>query len=105
MIVCGKGIKVQGRLIRIASLDADTYQFLDDPQPVLEGLRKCGTRIDLFTFMQSVRRLVDPTDRMQKPEQSQASRKKRGCCPGDALRRDARERNLGSLQRVPRPAG
>jgi len=52
MIVCGKGIKVQGRLIRIASLDADTYQFLDDPQPVLEGLRKCGTRIDLFTFMQ-----------------------------------------------------
>src|SRR5258708_12224208 len=52
MIVCGKSIKVQGRLIRIASLDADAYQFLDDPQSVLEGFRKCGTRIDLFTFMQ-----------------------------------------------------
>ena len=26
--------------------------FLDDPEPVIEELRKCGTRIDLFTFLQ-----------------------------------------------------
>jgi hypothetical protein len=50
--ICGRGIKVQGLLIRTARLDADKYQFLDDPEAVLEGLRKCGTRIDLFTFMQ-----------------------------------------------------
>ena len=36
----------------MARLDAEKYHFLDDPKPVLEGLRKCGTRIDLFTFMQ-----------------------------------------------------
>ncbi len=50
--VCGKEIRVAGRLIRLARLEADTYHFLDDPVPMLEGLRKCGTRVDLFSFMQ-----------------------------------------------------
>jgi hypothetical protein len=50
--VCGKQIKVQGKVVRIGRLDADKYQFLDDPGPMLEGLRKSGKRIDLFTFMQ-----------------------------------------------------
>jgi hypothetical protein len=54
MIVCGKQIKTWGRVIRIASLDADKYQFLSDPAPMLDGLRKCGARIDLFTFMQKL---------------------------------------------------
>jgi hypothetical protein len=54
MKVCGKEIRVHGRLIRIARLDAEKYHFLDDPQPVLDGLRKCGTRVDIFTFMQRV---------------------------------------------------
>jgi hypothetical protein len=52
MNICGKGIRVHGRLLRVAGLEADKYQFLDDPHTVLEELRKCGTRIDLFTFMQ-----------------------------------------------------
>jgi hypothetical protein len=50
--ICGRGIKVHGLLTRVARLDAEKYQFLDDPEPVIEGLRKCGTRVDLFTFMQ-----------------------------------------------------
>jgi hypothetical protein len=50
--VCGREIRVEGRLLRTARLEADGYHFLDDPQPVLEGLRRCGARIDLFTFMQ-----------------------------------------------------
>ncbi len=54
MKICGNEINVQGRLIRIARLDADKYQFLDDPEPVLDGLRKSGIRIDLFTFMQKI---------------------------------------------------
>jgi hypothetical protein len=48
----GKDIQVQGRLFRIARLDGDKYKFLDDPEPVLDGLRKSDTRVDLFTFMQ-----------------------------------------------------
>src|SRR6266478_7761351 len=50
--VCGKEIRVTGRLVRIARLEADMYHFLEDPETMLEGLRNCGTRIDLFTFMQ-----------------------------------------------------
>ncbi len=50
--VCGKQVRVTGRLVRIARLEADGYQFLDDPEPVLDRLRQCGTRVDLFTFLQ-----------------------------------------------------
>jgi hypothetical protein len=50
--ICGKDIRVRGRLIRIAQLEGDKYEFLDNPELVLDGLRRSGTRIDLFTFMQ-----------------------------------------------------
>jgi hypothetical protein len=50
--VRGRNIKVQGRLIRIARLEGDGYRFLDDPEPLLDGLRECGVRIDLVTFLQ-----------------------------------------------------
>jgi hypothetical protein len=52
MKVCGKDIKVQGRLLRIARPDADKYELLDDPEAMIEGLRRSGSRVDLFTFMQ-----------------------------------------------------
>jgi hypothetical protein len=45
-------INVRGKLIRIARLEGDSYKFLDDPESVVDGLRKCGTRVDLFTFLQ-----------------------------------------------------
>ena len=48
--VRGKVIRIGGRLVRIARLDGDKYHFIDDPEPLLDGLRKCGTRIDLFTY-------------------------------------------------------
>jgi hypothetical protein len=50
--ICGREIKIQGRLLRVARLEADKYEFLDDPETLIEGLRKCGDRIDLFTFLQ-----------------------------------------------------
>ena len=52
--VCGKSVKVEGRLIRIAGLDGDRYTSPDDPEEMLTALRKCGTRIDLFTFLQKL---------------------------------------------------
>jgi hypothetical protein len=64
MNICSRDIKAEGRLIRIARLDADKYHFLADPEPLLEGLRKCGTRIDLFTFMQ---RLPDTSPKFAFP--------------------------------------
>jgi hypothetical protein len=52
MKVCGKEIKVRGTLVRIARPDGDKYTFPDDPEATLAGLRKCGTRVDIFTFLQ-----------------------------------------------------
>jgi hypothetical protein len=65
MRVCGKQIRVAGRLLRIARLDADKFQFLEgDPQPLLDGLRSCGNRVDIFTFIQ---RLPDTAPRFNYP--------------------------------------
>lgn len=54
MKACGKDITIQGRLIRIATPELDSYEALTDPEAVLDGLRKSGVRIDLFTFMQAM---------------------------------------------------
>jgi hypothetical protein len=55
MNVCGKEIRVQGELIRIARLEAEGYEFLEDPEAALDDLRESGIRIDLFTFIQKLR--------------------------------------------------
>jgi hypothetical protein len=47
-------IKIQGQMLKIARLEAEKYLFLEDPEPVVDGLRKSGSRIDLFTFLQRV---------------------------------------------------
>ena len=52
--ICGKDIRVEGRLIRIASLDGEKFTFPNDPEAVLDGLRRYGRRIDLFTFLQKL---------------------------------------------------
>jgi len=52
--ICGKDIKVDGHLIRIASLDGEKFTTPSDPEEMLDNLRECGTRIDLFTFLQNV---------------------------------------------------
>jgi hypothetical protein len=51
-LACGRQIRVEGRLLRIARLDADGFLFVDDPEPLLRGVKNCGSRIDLFTFLQ-----------------------------------------------------
>jgi hypothetical protein len=62
--LCGKQIKVQGKALRVGRLDAEKYQFLDDPEAMLEGLRKSRRRVDLFTFMQ---RLPESTPKYRYP--------------------------------------
>ncbi len=54
MQVCGKDTQVEGRLIRIARLAAEGFEFLEDPEAALDALRESGVRIDLFTFTQNL---------------------------------------------------
>lgn len=48
----GKEIRIKGKWLRIADLDSDGFDFLDDPEAMLEALRRSGTKVDLFTFLQ-----------------------------------------------------
>ncbi len=50
--VLDKEIRIRGGLMRIAQLEADMYHFVERPEEMLEALRGCGNRIDLFSFMQ-----------------------------------------------------
>lgn len=50
--VCGREVRIEGRFLRSARLEGDGYEFIDDPEALLAGLRSSGHPIDLFTFMQ-----------------------------------------------------
>ena len=52
--ICGKELRINGRIIRIGYIDGEGYQFLDDPEAALESLRKSGPRVDIFTFIQKL---------------------------------------------------
>jgi hypothetical protein len=52
MEICDREIRTRGRLIRIAFVDGEGYQFLEDPEEALRSLRETGVRTDLFTFIQ-----------------------------------------------------
>lgn len=62
--ISGRDINISGRLLRIATIEGDNFLFLNDPRPIVEGLRNCGKRIDLFTFMQ---RLPETTPKYTYP--------------------------------------
>jgi hypothetical protein len=50
--ICDREIRVEGRILRIARPHGDRYRFMNDPAPVIAGLRASGVRVDLFSFAQ-----------------------------------------------------
>lgn len=54
MQLCGKEVVIEGKLIRIARIDGEGYQFLDDPEAAIGAIRNSGSRIDVFTFIQQL---------------------------------------------------
>jgi hypothetical protein len=38
-------------IVRIARVDGEKCKLLENPEIVLDKIRKCGRRVDLFTFM------------------------------------------------------
>ena len=62
--VSGSEIKFRGRIVRVARIEGEKYIFPDDPQEMMEDLRKSPVRADLFTFLQSV---ADPSPRYPYP--------------------------------------
>lgn len=64
MIICSKEIKISGRIVRMGRLDGEKFRFLEDPESIIDGLRKSRERVDLFTFTQ---RLPETTPKFQYP--------------------------------------
>jgi hypothetical protein len=54
MEVRGKEIRFRGKLVRVAFIDAEGYQFLEEPEPALSALRNYRMGADLFTFIQKL---------------------------------------------------
>lgn len=54
MEICGKQALIEGNLIRIARLDAEGYEYWDDPKAALKILRDSKHRIDLMTFIEKL---------------------------------------------------
>lgn len=54
MNVFGKELRVRGRLIKIARLAAEGFEYFDDPVAAVDGIRRIGPRIDIFTFPQNL---------------------------------------------------
>jgi hypothetical protein len=52
--VAGKQIQIRGSVLKVARLDAEKFLFVDDPAPIIEGLKKSSERVDMFTFLQKV---------------------------------------------------
>src|SRR6185503_16745324 len=51
MHICGKEIRIEGTVIRMARV-AEGYDSVDDPTQLISAFRQAGLRVDLFTFMQ-----------------------------------------------------
>jgi hypothetical protein len=52
VVVCGRKIEVRGQVLRTAAIEGDYFRFFEDPAPVIAALPACGTRIDIFTFIE-----------------------------------------------------
>jgi hypothetical protein len=51
MRICGKDALIEGKLLRVSRLDAEGYDFIDDPEQALVEIRALKKRIDIFTFI------------------------------------------------------
>lgn len=54
MLVGNKQISIAGKVVRIAKLTAEGFEFVDYPKDFIDQLRKAVTRVDLFTFTQKL---------------------------------------------------
>jgi hypothetical protein len=52
MQICDREALIGGKLIRIARLDAEGYDFLENPEAGLRTVRGLSSRVDLLTFIQ-----------------------------------------------------
>src|SRR5690349_22782867 len=69
----GRDVLVSGRFVRIAEIHEEEWtadQVIGDPADYLAAIRKCGTRVDVFTFTQKLpQREVKPGYTVERSEE------------------------------------
>ena len=50
----GTQMQIRGSLVKIARLDAEKFLFVDNPEVIIEELRRSNAGVDVFTFIQKV---------------------------------------------------
>ena len=53
-VMNGMDISVAGKIVRIARLSAEGYEFIDDPPSFISGITNNNIRADIFTFTQKL---------------------------------------------------
>ncbi len=64
MQICGAEALVEGKVVRVARLQAEGYDCIENPDAVLHLLKKSRARVDLLTF---IPKLVDKSLRYEYP--------------------------------------
>ncbi len=54
IVIGDRSIRIEGRIVRIARIEGEDYRFVRDPGRLIDELRSCGKRIDVFTFLQQL---------------------------------------------------
>jgi hypothetical protein len=54
MLVDGINISTSGKIIRIARVSAEGYEFIDDPPSFISEIKKNNIKADIFTFTQKL---------------------------------------------------
>jgi hypothetical protein len=54
MRICDLEVCITGRIVRMARLLDEGYDFLVEPEAMVEGLRRSASRVDVFSFIQTV---------------------------------------------------
>ena len=50
----GTQLQVRGSVVKIARVDGEKFLFADDPDAIVDFLRRSPHRVDIFTFIQKV---------------------------------------------------
>jgi hypothetical protein len=50
--ICDRETLISGRLLRVARLDAEGYDFIDNPEAAVQMAQNHNSRIDILTFIQ-----------------------------------------------------
>src|SRR5712691_11228670 len=60
--ICNKSLIITGKLVKIARIEEEWFDDVEEPEEIVNALRQNSTKVDIFSFWQ---RLPDSTPKYQ----------------------------------------